>query len=116
LGRYVGSLNPDRVASVRTLALGVVLLVVALVLFVRYPDLGWPVRAIGGFVGVVGLVSALFGGIELLPGPGQLYLFEHGFVHRRRDGQADALPYGASERGEALRRHAVAMRSPHHGR
>ncbi|MGI8716431.1 MAG: hypothetical protein ACR2JN_01200 [Lapillicoccus sp.] len=111
LGGYLGSLKPDRSASLRTLAVGAVFVVAALAILAGSADPGWPVQAGAALGGLAGLGMFCFGLIELLPSSGQLYLFEDGFVHQLRDGQTDAMRYGASERGEQLRQKAAAMRA-----
>ncbi len=97
LGRRAASLTPGVGSSLRTVALGAVLLAGPVVGAVTLPDRTVAVTVLFVVVGAIGLCLLLAGLVELLPGPGRVQFHEHGFVHVRRTGEVDAHLHGEAE-------------------
>lgn len=109
LGRYIGRLTPCRSVSVCAAVLGATASAVGVVAASTRRDLPWPIVLLFVFLGLGGLLLLLVGLIELAPGPGQLYLFEAGFVHASKEGEIEVVPYGSTAEHAALRQRAEAM-------
>lgn len=97
LGRRAASLTPGVGSSLRTVALAAVLLAGAVVGTRALPERPVTATVLFVIVGAIGLCLLLAGVVELLPGPGRVQFHEHGFVHVRRTGEADAHLYGKAE-------------------
>ena len=97
LGRRAASLTPGVGSSLRTVALGAVLLAGPVVGAVTLPDRTVAATALFLVVGAIGLCLLLAGVVELLPGPGRVQFHEHGFVHVRRTGEVEAHLHGEAE-------------------
>ena len=97
LGRRAASLTPGVGSSLRTVALAAVLLAGAVVGTLALPERPVTATVLFVIVGAIGLCLLLAGVVELLPGPGRVQFHEHGFVHVRRTGEADAHLYGKAE-------------------
>ncbi len=92
LGRLVSTLTPPRASARRTLVVGAIV-VAGVVGFAstRNPDAWW---AVAGLVvlGLLGLGFVIVGIVELLPGPGRVFLFERGMIRVGADGTIETVP------------------------
>ncbi len=111
LGRYVGSLTPPRAQSLRTLTIGAGVGLVTTLAWVGIRERTWLVAVVLLLGAATALGSIVIAVVELMPGPGRLLLFEHGFLHVVPGGDIAASEYGATPEGAQLQARARA-----HGR
>lgn len=113
LGTRIGGLTPGARSSLRTGGAATGLLVTAAVLL-STPDRPWGLTLLAVVLGGPGVVLALVAVIELLPTPGALVFYEHGFADVRPDHTTDlhldGSPVVHTVPSENLPRSARAMR------
>ena len=95
LCRQTGAITPGTRSSLQTGAIGAALLAAAAIIF-SVPERSWGMTLLGLAVGGLGLLLAAVAVIELIPTPGRLAFYEHGFADVHPDHTIDLYPDAGS--------------------